>query len=87
MKIKTQMALREIAGEYCLIPLEPLPQQPNGGIVALNETAAAIWKLLPDAEDEASIAAALAEEYETDAESAKRDVSELLDKFREMGIL
>ena len=55
-------------------------------VLGLNPTAALVWSLLEE-HDEAAMAAAVAERFEVDAETAGRDVREFLALLRERGLV
>ena len=86
MKIKKELITREIAGDTVLVPVGKSVYDANG-LFILNELAAFIWKLLPEAETEEQICKAVLEEYEVSEEDAARDVAEFLGKLRELEIL
>ena len=54
MEVKKQLVLREIAGDYALIPVGDTVIK-NNGLFSLSETGARIWALLPQAEAESCI--------------------------------
>lgn len=86
MKIKKELVLRELAGDYALIPIGDTVLKDNG-LFSLSETAARIWELLPGAEREEAIVDALLEEYEVDRPTLEKDVKEFLEQLRELEIL
>lgn len=86
MKIKKELIKREIAGDTILVPVGRTVYDSNG-LFALNELAAFIWELLPQAEDEADILEAILKEYEVSREEAQKDLDDFLSKLREMDIL
>lgn len=55
-------------------------------VLGLNPTAALVWSLLEE-HDETEMAAAVAERFEVDAETAGRDIREFLDLLRERGLV
>ena len=61
MKINKQMVFREVAGEYLLVPAGGSVISTNG-IFMLTETAAYIWKILPEVSDESEIITKITEE-------------------------
>ena len=73
MKTNPDYILRELAGETILVPTGAASQKLNGTL-CLTETAAFIWKILPEAEDEEAVVQALMDEYEVDEETVRRDV-------------
>lgn len=87
MKIKDGFVLRCIADEYVVIPVGN--SFANSRIMlALNDTAAFIWKKLIDGTDIQSIAIALCEEYDLTYENAIQDITQFckeLDKRNMLG--
>ena len=55
-------------------------------VLGLNPTGALVWSLL-DEKDESEIAAAVAERFEIDAETAGRDVREFVALLRDRGLV
>lgn len=86
MKIKKELIKREIAGDTILVPVGSAVYDSNG-LFVLNELAAFIWDLLPQAETEDDICRAVMAEYEVGREEAARDIGEFLGRLRELGIL
>lgn len=86
MTIKKQLVKRNIAGDVILVPVGDSSLTLKG-LITLNETAEFIWDRLADAADAAELSAALCEEYEIDAATAKNDVDEILAQFRELEII
>ena len=73
MKINTDFILRELAGETILVPTGKTAQNFNG-MLCLSETAAFIWKILPDTDGAEAVVRAVLDEYEVDEETARKDV-------------
>lgn len=86
MEVKKQLVLREIAGDYALIPVGDTVIK-NNGLFSLSETGARIWELLPQADSAEQLVDALLEEYDVDRETLSRDVDEFLEQLRQMEIL
>lgn len=86
MIIRKKLLKREIAGESFLVPLGKTVYDANG-LFVLTELGAFIWDLLPEAENEEEILKRILEEYEVDADTAKKDLEEFLNKLRTMGII
>lgn len=86
MNCKHEFVLREVAGDYLLIPTGKTALDLNG-MLTLNEVGAAIWKMLPEAESEAAVAQRLAQEYDAPAEQIRADVAEFFGRLRELDIL
>lgn len=86
MKIKKELIKREIAGETILVPVGKTVFESNG-LFALNEVGGFIWDLLPQAENEEAICAAVLEAYDVSPEEAAADVAEFLQTLRKMQII
>ena len=86
MTIKKQLVKRNIAGDVILVPVGDSSLTLKG-LMTLNETAEFIWDRLPEAAGAEELAAALCEEYEVDAVTARADVDEILAQLAELGIL
>lgn len=86
MKIKKQLAKRQVGGESFLIPLGKTVYDHNG-IFVLTELGAFIWDLLPEAEGADDILVHVLNEYEVSEEVAKKDIEAFLDKLRKMEII
>jgi hypothetical protein len=87
MKIKKGFTLREIVGEKVIVG-EGIEQVDFNRIISVNESAAYLWNALQGKtftdEDAAKV---LQEEYEVDAPTALQDVKELLNDWKEAGLL
>ena len=86
MEVTKQLVLREIAGDYALIPVGNTIIK-NNGLFSLSETGARIWELLPQADGAEQLVDALLEEYDVYRETLSRDVDEFLDQLRQLEIL
>lgn len=86
MKIKKELIKRDIAGETVLVPCGKTIYDSNG-LFILNEVGAFLWERLETSESEDALLAALLEEYEVDADTARQDVCDFLNKLREMKII
>ncbi len=86
MQIKKELIKREIAGDTILVPVGKTVYDSNG-LFVLNELAAFIWDILPQAETEEDICNGILEEYEVSREEAAGDVAEFLEALRKMDII
>ena len=87
MKISENYILREIAGEYIVVPTGSAAMDFKG-LITLNDTGAFLWKLLQEADQtEEGLLDALCEEYEAVREEGKNDIIEFLQKIRHEGML
>jgi hypothetical protein len=88
MKLKEGFVLRQVCGEN-VITGEGLGAINFGKLLALNETAAWLWK---EAEAQGeftvnSLADKLCEEYEVTAEQAHQDVDAIVKKWQEVEVV
>ena len=87
MKISQNFILREIAGEYVIVPTGEAAYEFQG-LITVNETGAFLWeKLQKDEQTEESLVKVLCEEYETDQTQAEQDVAEFIQRLRQQNIL
>lgn len=78
MKIEKEFVLREIAGDYVIIPTGKTVLEFNG-LATINEVGVFLWKLLQDEISEEELVNKLLEEYDVDEETARTDVAEFID--------
>lgn len=86
MRASKDMILREIAGEFILIPVGKAALKIHG-MINLSESAAFIWNMLQNDCAEDALVDALLTEYDIDRETAVCDVREFIDQMNEVGIL
>lgn len=86
MKIKKDFIMREIDGEYLLIPANATALEFNG-IITLNEVGAFIWKHLDECETEAELVQVILKEYDVEEETARKDLEEFLSVFQKAKLI
>ena len=88
MRIKQGFVLREVCGERVIVG-EGLSAINFGKLLALNETAAWLWKQAQDMGDFTieALAEKLCEEYEVEADEAKADVEQMVTEWQNVGVL
>ena len=86
MKIEKDFILREIAGDYVIVPTGKTALEFNG-LITINELGAFIWEKLQQDITGEELTAAILEEDEGPEETARKDTEEFLDKLRENRIL
>lgn len=86
MKLSKEFALREIAGNYIVIPFGEKAVNFNA-MVTLNETGAYLWKQLEKEKSQRELLDAMLEEYEVDRETAKVHIENFCEKLKASGIL
>lgn len=84
MKIKQGFVVRKVAGESIAVPVGARGKEFHG-MIKLNESAAFLWNFFLKEHDENEAVKALCAEYETDEETAKRDVQAFLRTLVENG--
>lgn len=86
MKVKDGFIIRKIAGKYMAVPIGSRTKELNG-MIALNETAAFLWKKMEVDITQDELVSALLEEYEVNKEDAEKSISEFIDKLKDEGLL
>ncbi len=87
MKIKKGFELREVCGEHIIVAYGKENIDFNK-VISLNESAAYLWKNIVDKDFTAdTLASLLQQEYEVDAETAKKDAQALLDEWTNVGLV
>lgn len=86
MKINKEFILREIAGDYVIVPVGETAVQFNG-MISVNETGAVLWKCLQEETDLEHMVQALTSEYDVSTDTAERDAEEFIALLRQHGIL
>ena len=86
MKIKGEYVLREIAGEYILVPIGNTAMEMNG-MITLNEVGVFIWNKLKEACTREELLIEILNSFEIDEESAKSDLDEFLQQLEEANLI
>lgn len=86
MKIKDHYVLRNIAGEYIVIPRGRATLDFQATIV-LNETGAYLWKLMVEPVTEDALVSQMIVEYDVPRDTAAADVAKFIELLRENGII
>ncbi|MCI6432904.1 MAG: PqqD family protein [Oliverpabstia sp.] len=86
MKVDKEFVLREIAGDYVIIPIGRTVLSFNG-LITVNEIGAFLWNLLQEDVTKEELVAKVLDEYEVDEETAREDIQEFLDTLVSGGIL
>jgi hypothetical protein len=87
MRIRNGFVLRQVCGEDVIVG-EGLGAINFGKLLALNETAAWLWR---EAQQQGeftvdSLADSLCESYEVSADEARKDITAILDEWQKTGI-
>lgn len=86
MKACGEMLLREVVGEYVLVPFGETALRIHG-MVCLSQSGALLWQALQQEQTQETLVERILEEYDTDPETARRDVEEFLDQLRQLQLL
>lgn len=86
MKISKEFILREIAGEYILVPVGKTALTFNG-LVTVNEVGALIWGMLEKGSDVSTIVNGILDEYDVDEQTATADVLEFISYLKSNNIM
>lgn len=86
MKIQKEFVLREIAGDYVIIPTGKTTLTFNG-LITVNEVGAALWKMLQSEKSLDDLVQGILDEYDVEESVAREDIQEFLETLRKNGIL
>ena len=86
MKIKDTFLMKEIAGNYVVVPTGNELVNLNG-MITLNDSGAILWRLLENDTDKESVIAGMLKEFDIDRETAEADIDEFIDLLRKIGAL
>ena len=86
MKIGKDFVLREISGDYIIIPTGKTTLEFNG-LITVNEIGAFLWEMLQNDVALEDMVAGVLKEYDVEENVAKEDIQEFLNVLIEGGIL
>lgn len=86
MRIDKEFVLREIAGDYIIIPTGSTVLEFNG-LITVNEVGVTLWKMLQEEVAMEQLVQGVLAEYEVEEEVAREDIQEFLDILVRGGIL
>lgn len=86
VRISNEFILRQIAGEYIIIPTGKTTLTFNG-MITVNEQGAFLWEALKEEITEDGLVDALLAEYDTDRQTAQADVADFLEVLRQKRLL
>lgn len=86
MKIKENFVLREIAGDYIIVPVGNTTLNFNG-MMTVNEVGKFIWEQLQNDITLKELVKKITGEYEVDEETATADAEEFIERLEQGGIL
>ena len=82
MKIREGFILRQVMDIYVVIGVGSAAYMPNR-IMSVNETGAFLWRMLENGAEKQEMINALLQEYETDPQTAEKDVEAFLNELRD----
>lgn len=86
MKVGKDFVLREISGDYIIIPTGKTALEFNG-LITVNEIGAFLWDMLQNDVALEDMVAGVLKEYDVEENVAKEDIQEFLNVLIEGGIL
>ena len=86
LKAKSGFILRDITGEYILMPIDDNIGKYNG-VVLLNDVSAFLWTKLEHPVSRDDLLAALLDQYQVDEATAANDLDLLLEKLRSFDVI
>ncbi|MBQ8621916.1 MAG: PqqD family protein [Oscillospiraceae bacterium] len=86
MRVSTDFILREVAGEWLLVPVGDAAVKLRG-LIGLSESGYLIYTLLQKGADRQELLRAVLSEYKVDQATAEADVDAFLGQMRSLGIL
>ncbi len=86
MRIEKEFILREIVGDYVIIPTGSTILEFNG-LITVNEVGVTLWNLLQKEVTMEELVEAVVAEYEVEEAVAKEDIQKFLDTLTKNGIL
>lgn len=86
MKINGEFILREVVGEYVLVPVGDAALELNGLIVT-DPVGAQIWRGLEEGLSYDGILSGILDRFEVSADVARQDLNDFLQELKEAGLL
>lgn len=86
MKLKSGFTLREITGDFIVVPTGD-NYLDFGAVISLNESGAFLWSQLQEGKNADELSAALMAEYCVDADTANADTAEFVNLLKEHGLM
>lgn len=86
MRINKEYVLREIAGDYIIIPVGATALEFNG-LITVNEVGVTLWNMLQEEVTMEDLVQGVLAEYDVQEEVAREDIQEFLDELVKGGIL
>lgn len=86
MRIAPNFVLKELDGQYLIIPIGTISPDFNG-LIAVGELGLFLWDKLQENRTEEELVKLVLDEYEVDEEVAREDIFDFLQSLTEGGVL
>ena len=86
MRVDKEFVLREIAGEYIIIPTGKTVLEFNG-LITVNEVGVSLWNMLQNEVTFEELVQGILDEYDVEENVAREDVQEFLAALIDVGII
>ena len=86
MKAKSGFVLRNVAGEYILMPVGENIANYKGSVI-FNKVSAFIWEKLEEPVSREDLLAAVLGEFDVEEATAAKDLDDILQRFDELELL
>lgn len=86
MRVDKEFVLREIAGEYIIIPTGKTVLEFNG-LITVNEVGVSLWNMLQNEVTFDELVRGILDEYEVEERVAREDIQEFLDVLIDRGVI
>ena len=86
MKLKENLLLRQVAGNWVVLPLAGTELN-AGDMLSLNDAGAMLWQVLEKNPDPQALVDALTAEYDVSEEQAREDVAAFLQRLLSAGCM
>ena len=86
MRVDKEFVLREIAGEYIIIPTGKTVLEFNG-LITVNEVGVSLWNMLQNEVTFDELVQGILDEYEVEENVVREDIQEFLDVLIDRGVI
>lgn len=86
MKLRGEFVIRQVIDEVLAIPVGDMALEFNG-MIMLNDVSRVIFECLSDDTSAEEIISAVTEKFDVTADQAGADITEFIDKLREINII
>ena len=86
MKARSGFILRNLVGEYVLMPVDDNIRSFSGSVL-MNELSAFVWEKLQTPVTRDELLTEILDAYEVDAETASADLDQLLEDLNRLGMI